>query len=152
MAYKHCPRCRALIPAGAGYCETCKPLAEAEALAAMERRYEHKRKKYNREYNQRRDPKRLAFYRSKEWRATSKAKLSDAGYRCEARLEGCTGLAVEVHHVQPLRTPEGWARRLEWDGLQAVCINCHNILDGKTFKRREDPGVIDLRAFRGGND
>ena len=145
MALHPCPRCKTLIPVGVQYCDTCRPAAEAQAEEAMQRRRDYKRAKYNKDYNKRRDPKYAAFYRSKEWRATSRAKLSACGYKCEARLEGCQGLAVEVHHTKPLRTPEGWAERLEWGGLQGVCIACHNKLDGKTFKRKATPGVIDMR-------
>lgn len=147
MAVHPCPRCRSLIPVGVSYCEDCKPIAEAQAAEAIERRQAYKRAKYNRAYNKRRDPKYLAFYRSSPWKITSKAKLQDCGYKCEARLDGCGKLAVEVHHIKPLKTPEGWEQRLEWSNLMGVCINCHNILDGKTFKRKAEPGVIDLRTL-----
>lgn len=147
MAMHPCPRCQSLIPVGVPYCETCKPIAEEQAREAIERRRAYKRAKYNKQYNKRRDPKYLEFYRSKGWRLLSRTKLQSCGYKCEAQLEGCTRLAVEVHHVQPLKTPEGWEARLEWDNLQGVCISCHNKLDGKTFKRSSLPGVIDLKTL-----
>jgi hypothetical protein len=34
------------------------------------------------QYNRRRDPKYLTFYRSKDWKAQSRAKLQACGYRC----------------------------------------------------------------------
>lgn len=144
---KACPRCRKLIPHGLPYCTACAPIAEAERKAKQERKAEYLRKKYNRQYNARRDPKYSKFYGSKEWKQLSKAKLSACGYKCEARLEGCKHIACEVHHTIPIRTPEGWEKRYDWDGLKGVCIVCHNILDGKTFKRREDPGVLDMREI-----
>ncbi len=147
MAVHPCPRCNRLIPVGVQYCEDCRPEAEAQAAEAIERRRAYKVAKYNKDYNRRRDPKYLAFYRSKDWRITSKAKLQDCGYKCEAKLEGCKGLAMEVHHVKPLKTEEGWDRRLDWSNLQGVCISCHNILDGKTFKKKNEAGVIDLRQI-----
>lgn len=146
MLLKACPRCKRLIPQGLAYCPTCAPVAEAEREAAKERKAEHRRKRYNREYNRRRDPKYAAFYNSKPWRLTSRAKLQACGYKCEAKLEGCGGLAIEVHHIKPLKTPEGWDKRLEWDNLMGVCIQCHNILDNKTFKPRKEDGVIDIRT------
>ena len=76
----------------------------------------------------------------------SRTKLQACGYKCEAGLEGCTRLAVEVHHVKPIKTPEGWNERLEWSNLMGVCMNCHNILDGKKFKKKTEPGVIDLQT------
>lgn len=148
MASHPCPRCKRLIPVGVPYCEACKPIAEAQAAEAIERRQAFKRAKYNKAYNQRRDPKYLQFYRSKEWRLLSKTKLQACGYKCEARLEGCKHLAVEVHHKKPIKTDDGWTERLEWKNLMGVCINCHNILDGKNFKRKEQPGVIDLKTLK----
>lgn len=150
MALHPCPRCKRLVPVGVAYCEDCKPVAEAQAAEAVERRQAYKRAKYNRAYNKRRnldDPKYRKFRNSKEWKITSRAKLQDCGYRCEAGLDGCTKLAVEVHHIKPIKTPEGWDARLEWDNLMGVCIGCHNILDGKTFKRKSTPGVIDLSVL-----
>lgn len=151
MALHPCPRCQRLIPVGVSYCDTCKPLAEAQAAEAIERRQAYKRSKYNKAYNKRRDPKYLTFYRSKDWKVTSRAKLQACGYKCEAKLEGCKGLAVEVHHIKPIKTPEGWNDRLEWDNLMGVCIACHNILDNKTFKKRLDPGVLDLKTIQSEN-
>ena len=148
MTLHPCPRCGRLIPVGVQYCDRCRPIAEAQAQEAMERRQAFKRAKYNREYNKRRDPKYLKFYRSKEWRLLSRTKLQACGYKGEAGLEGCKRLAVEVHHVKPIKTDEGWAQRLEWSNLMGVCISCHNILDGKTFKRKQEPGVIDMKTLK----
>ena len=143
MTYKPCPRCKKLIPAGTSYCKDCKPLAEA----ALQEAREHNARLRQQQYNRRRDPRYLTFYRSKAWRATSKSKLQSCGWKCEAKLEGCGGIACEVHHVKPLKTPEGWERRLDWSNLMGVCIQCHNILDGKTFGRKKDDDVIDLRTI-----
>lgn len=143
MAMKPCPKCKSLIPCGLSYCPACKPIAEAEWEAANE----HNAKLRQRVYNRKRDPRYLTFYRSKAWRLTSKEKLRQINYKCEARLDGCGGIACEVHHIKPLKTPEGWDRRLDWSNLMGVCIQCHNILDGKNFGRPKDDGVIDLRTI-----
>lgn len=147
MLLKACPRCKTLIPHGLPYCATCAPIAEAERQAKQERREEYLRKKYNRQYNRRRDPKYLTFYRSKEWKATSISKLQAVEWKCEARLEKCTRIAVEVHHIKPIQTPEGWAARLEWSNLEAVCTACHNLRHPEKFKRRKDPSVLDVREI-----
>lgn len=148
---KPCPRCKRMIPTGWSYCPDCKPQAEADRAEAREHRAAKLRQKYNREYNRRRtadDPKYRTFRNSKAWRATSKAKLQACGYKCEAKVSpDCPGLACEVHHIEPLRTPEGWSKRLDWSNLMGVCVQCHNILDGKNFKRKKDDGVIDLRTL-----
>lgn len=147
---KACPRCRKLIPHGLAYCETCAPIAEAERQAKQARRAEYLTKKYNQRYNNKRaqdDPKYRQFRNSKEWKQLSRAKLQDCGYKCEAQLEGCQRIACEVHHVIPIKTPEGWGRRYDWDGLQGVCIVCHNILDGRHGKKKNDPNVLDMREI-----
>ena len=144
---KPCPRCKKLIPSGWTYCPECKPIADAEREAAREHNAECLRKKYNKRYNARRDPKYMAFYRSKPWRLTSKAKLQAASYQCEARLQGCQGVACEVHHILPIQTPEGWEKRLEWSNLEALCTSCHNGRHPEKWKRPQDDGVIDLRVL-----
>lgn len=148
MALKPCPRCQELITYGQTYCKNCKPIVEAERQAAAERKAQHRAKQYNREYNRRRDPKYARFYSSKEWRTLSRVKLQSCGYKCEAGLEGCKLIACEVHHKKPIKTQDGWAERLEWDNLVGVCIPCHNILDNKTFKKKKEADVIDLRTVR----
>lgn len=147
MAMHPCPRCGQLIPVGVTYCEGCRPVAEAQAAEAMERRRAYKRQKYSSIYNRRRDPKYLAFYRSKEWRLLSRTYLQRAGYKCQAKLEGCTGLAVEVHHKDPIQTAKGWGARLDWENLEAVCTSCHNKRHPEKFKKSAEPGVIDLRKI-----
>jgi hypothetical protein len=74
---------------------------------------------------------------------------------CEAKLPGCQHIACEVHHVKPLRTDEGWQRRLDWGGLMSVCTRCHNTLDEKwgkaTAKRGKydgDESVVDLSKLK----
>lgn len=147
MLLKACPRCKTLIPHGLPYCDTCAPLAAAERQAKQERREEFLKKKYNKRYNSRRDPKYLTFYRSKAWKATSISKLQAVGWKCEARLEHCTGIAVEVHHIKPIQTQEGWDLRLEWSNLEAVCTACHNGRHPEKFKRKKDPNILDMREI-----
>ena len=147
MVMKPCARCGELIQYGPIYCSKCKPIVMAQVEEAIAKKQAYKRAKYNKKYNSNRDPKYGAFYRSKEWKMTSREKLRSTGFKCEAKLEDCTHIAVEVHHVKPLKTEEGWNERLEWSGLRSVCMNCHNKLDGKNFRRRKDPNVLDLKEI-----
>ena len=142
MIMHPCPGCGRLIPVGVHRCPACK--AQAEETRAEEVRRQQAR------YNEGRDNERKAFYKSKAWRMTSLDKLTRCP-RCEAQLDGCQGLATEVHHIKPIRTPEGWEGRFDWDNLMAVCTRCHNKLDekwGKATRRRpdggDDPTVIDI--------
>ena len=147
MAALHpCPRCKALIPVGLAYCDTCRPAAEAEL---EQRRLEYIRKKQQ-QYNRSRDPKYLAFYRSKDWRTLSRTYLQAKRYKCEAceHHPDCTGLAVEVHHVKPIQTPEGWELRLDWDNLMALSTACHNCQHPEKGARQTSEGVIDLRYVK----
>lgn len=144
MIMRKCPRCKRLMPYGPSYCSECKPLAEAELKAIRERNAQKKALKYNR----RRDPKYLTFYRSKAWKDTSRAFLQSANYKCQAKLEGCQHLAVEVHHVQPIQTPEGWERRLDWSNLEAVCTACHNGRHPEKRRKATPEGVIDLKNLQ----
>lgn len=147
MLQHPCPRCGVPIPYGVPYCNTCKPLAEAQRAEAREHRKALQSRKANRGYNARRDKTKESFYHTGAWRAMSHAKLSAVGWQCEAKLEGCRGVACEVHHKKPLSTAEGWAERLEYDNLMAVCVACHNRLDSKNGgrKKQNEDGVIDLR-------
>lgn len=146
MLLKACPRCKRMIPHGLPYCAECAPIAAAQRADAQERKTEYKRKKYNQQYNRQRDHKYLTFYRSKEWKITSRAKLQQAGYKCQAKLQGCTHLAVEVHHIKPIQTAEGWELRLDWDNLEPVCTACHNSRHQR-FKTKKDDGVLDMREI-----
>lgn len=148
---KPCPRCKRLIPYGWSYCPDCKLVVEAQRQEAKEHKAAYLRKKYNKTYNQKRkadDPKYRQFRNSKAWKQTSKAKLQACNWKCESGVSpSCSGLACEVHHVVPLKDPRGWDRRLDWSNLMGVCVQCHNVLDGKTFKGKKDEGVIDLRKL-----
>ena len=141
---KPCPRCKRMIPHGLQYCQDCAPIRETELEQIRERNAQRKARMYNR----RRDPKYQAFYGSKAWKAQSRAKLQACGYRCEARLTGCQGLAVEVHHIKPIQTPEGWDRRLEWENLEGVCVSCHNGRHPEKLRKATENGVIDLRTIK----
>lgn len=138
-ALKLCPRCGKLISWGKSYCDECKPLAEVELVKKKELNRAAAQKNYNRNRND----KYLKFYRSKAWRATSKAKLSSVNYRCEM----CGAIAVEVHHKKPIQTDECWELRLDWDNLIALCVKCHNNQHDRSGKKKQS-GVIDLRELK----
>ena len=144
MVLKPCPRCKRLMPHGATYCKDCAPIASEE----LERIREENAKKKQARYNRRRDPKYIAFYRSKAWKAQSRAKLQAVDYKCEAKLAGCQGLAVEVHHIEHIQTPRGWELRLEWSNLEAVCTSCHNGRHPEKLRKQNEDGVVDLKAIK----
>lgn len=124
MLLKPCGRCRKLVRYPNKYCDTCEPAAEAERQERV--------RQYNARYNLKRDPKYRRFYSCQAWKRMSKARLRAAHYRCE----DCGAMAVEVHHVDPIQTESGWERRLDWDNLKAVCLDCHNKAHGRFQSRR----------------
>lgn len=143
MTYKPCPRCTKLIPNGMAYCSTCRPIVEQ----AIEEKREHNREMRRKKYKRRPPTKYAEFYRSKDWKNTSRAKLESVSWRCEAHIDsGCTGTAVEVHHIKPIQTEEGWNLRLDWGNLEAVCTHCHNLRHPEKLHRSE-PGVFDMRKL-----
>lgn len=119
MIKKICPRCHRLMPYGSRYCDECEPIVEAERKQRLASLKKRSGQKYNKE---KRNPKMTGFYRSQAWRSLSSAYAQDHGYRCER----CGAIANQVHHKQYLSTPEGWARRLDYDNLELLCTKCHN--------------------------
>ena len=135
MALLHrCPGCGALIPYGAARCEGCARAVEASRVERAKAR-ERERRRLRREED---DPKYRAFYRSKEWRALSASVLSRAGFRCE----DCGGVACEVHHEPGIRTPEGWAHRLDAANLHPLCTRCHNKRHGRFCRNQGVPEKV----------
>ena len=118
MILKLCNKCGKPCAYPAKYCDVCLP----DVLAAREAREAEVKARADKAYNSRRDPKYVRFYRSKPWRMLSARYMQDHAWTCE----GCGGLAVEVHHMQPIQTPEGWERRFDVTNLKAVCVECHN--------------------------
>lgn len=128
MLLKACGRCGNLIPYGRAYCETCTPIVEAEREAKIQ----EYRKRSNRNYNKTRDPKYLRFYNSNDWRTLSLRYTQDKGYKCER----CGKIATQVHHKKAIQTPDGWELRLDYDNLELLCTDCHNI-EHDRFKRKK---------------
>lgn len=118
MLLKSCNRCGKLIPYGAPYCSTCGPIVQGE----REARLAQAKKEADKRYNAKRDPKYVRFYNGKDWPVLSGRYAQDRGYRCEI----CGAIATQVHHKTPIQTPEGWERRLDYDNLELLCLDCHN--------------------------
>ena len=127
MLLKSCGRCGDLIPYGASYCSRCKPIVEAE----REARLRASRLNSNRKYNKTRDPKYTRFYNSGEWRGLSAKRLQDDGYICA----WCKGIATEVDHIEEIRTPEGWERRLDYSNTRSLCHDCHDKRHNRFIKK-----------------
>lgn len=114
MIFKLCRRCKATIEHPSTYCSKCQEIFEEKQLELQRER--------DRRYNKKRDPKYKQFYNSNEWKLLKDKKLQDEQYRCER----CKKLATEIHHIKYIQTEEGWPLRLDYDNLEALCVDCHN--------------------------
>ena len=128
MLLKACKRCGNLIQYGAVYCSVCKPIVDKE----REERRAEAIKNSNKRYNKTRDPKYIKFYNSPDWRILSAKRLQDDGYLCAK----CGKIATEVDHIKAIQTPEGWELRFDYNNLQSLCNECHNIKHNRFIKRR----------------
>lgn len=125
--YKLCRRCKKVIIHPASYCDECQKIVDAKK--------EELQKARDRKYNDKRDPKYKTFYNSNDWYVLKEKKLQDEQYRCE--FKGCSKLAVDVHHIKPIQTPEGWELRLDYNNLEALCIEHHNFRHNRFQKRKK---------------
>jgi len=141
MLLKKCPKCGKLYAYGKPYCPECMPKYEADKAkykAENAKRYDQKRKG-TREYK---------FYRSDAWKRTAFDTLRKRKYKCER----CGEWAEQVHHIQPIKTPEGWERRFDPTNLEILCIRCHNA-EHKRFQKNpagsgRSPTEVLRRAVR----
>lgn len=124
MIYKLCRKCKAPIIHPATYCEKCKEVVNEQM--------DQLQKERDKRYNKKRDPKYIQFYKSIEWKLLKDKKMQDEQYRCER----CHRLATEVHHIKYIQTEEGWPLRLDYDNLEALCVDCHNYRHSR-FQRKE---------------
>lgn len=127
MLDKLCRRCKKIIKYPNTYCEVCKEIKDKEK-EEVNKKYS---KEANKKYNKKRDPKYTKFYNSPDWKIRLAPKyMADKGYKCEV----CGAIASEVHHKIPIKTDEGWERRLDYNNLKALCLDCHNN-EHNRFKR-----------------
>lgn len=125
MLLKVCRRCGNMITYPKTYCDACLE-------AVVQERAEDKLLAHRR-YNKTRDKKYTQFYNSLPWRTLSQTYIQERQYKCE----GCGKVASEVHHKEPIQTDGGWVRRLDWDNLEAVCLDCHNERHGRFQKKKK---------------
>ena len=127
MLTKVCSKCKKVIPYPLTYCSECKKKVDAEI--------EEAKRRSNRRYNKTRDKKYIRFYKSSDWKVLSSKYRQDKQYRCEI----CGHYATEVHHIKPIQTDEGWNKRLDYNNLKCLCVDCHNKVH-KRFQRRRGKG------------
>lgn len=136
MIMKLCNKCKKPISNTKKYCSKC--------LDIVNKQQEEYKVARNNKYNKTRDPKYKQFYNSKDWKLLKEKKLLDIQYRCEI----CGHIAVEVHHIKPIQTEQGWILRLTYDNLEALCTDCHNYRHKRFQKRKAgDKNVIKTNSM-----
>lgn len=76
-----------------------------------------------------------------QYRGIVRARRTQAGDRCEARLEGCTDQGVDPHHIYPVG--EGGATIVPVCWLRWVCRPCHGIIHSANGREEaEERGLI----------
>lgn len=130
-----------MIPYPKIYCDECQVIVDAEKAE----RAKQQSKRSNQRYNKKRNTIYEKFYKSDGWKALRERKLQKCSYKCEECMkryeEGLINkqdvhAAEEVHHIIPIK--ENWYKRFDWDNLQALCHDCHDLKHGR-FQRRNKP-------------
>ena len=135
MLLKLCARCQKVIQAPNRYCDKCKEIVNKTIE-------ENKQQSMSR-YNKTRDKKYKTFYNSKDWKLLKEAYKTKHPYcelcQKEAKKQNKYTIQIteEIHHKEPIQTPTGWLRRLEWSNLIALCHIHHNIMHDRFRKRRK---------------
>lgn len=135
MLLKLCARCQKVIQAPNRYCSNCQKIVDKEIEINKQRNMSR--------YNKNRDNKYKTFYNSKDWKLLKEAYKIKHPYceMCqeEAKQEGkyTIQLTEEIHHKEPIQTPTGWLRRLEWSNLIALCHKHHDVQHNRFKKRKK---------------
>jgi 5-methylcytosine-specific restriction endonuclease McrA len=69
-----------------------------------------------------------AFRAAWEWKRLSYEARQKADWKCQAwgcHADGKKGAKIVCDHIRPIRSAEGWARRLDPNNLQVLCNDCN---------------------------
>lgn len=116
MLKKFCPHsgCKILIDQSAKSCELHKGYYDKTVRKSID----------NKQYDD--------FYHSTGWEASRmRAIVRDNGLCVEClKVKSITPYHT-VHHIIPIKTPEGWRRRYDLDNLICLCEKHHQIAEQK---------------------
>jgi 5-methylcytosine-specific restriction enzyme A len=84
-----------------------------------------------------RNAKVTSFYKSVSWQKTREIVKNRAKNLCEFHwnIKKEIVFADVCDHIIPIKTPEGWEKRLDLDGLQMLCHACHNAKTAEDKKK-----------------
>ena len=104
--------CRNKVEIPETYCEEHKDQSSKDYNKHV--RYNQDNEKYSR------------FYATTQWKRVRKAVLMREPMCRQCALEGVMKEADLVHHVEEIRSPNGWDKRLSVDNLEPICYAHHN--------------------------
>lgn len=76
----------------------------------------------------------ISFYNSRQWKDCRKGYMQSKNFICER----CGKLAYICHHKKHITESNinNPNITLNWDNLQALCLDCHNIIHGRAVTRK----------------
>lgn len=98
-----------------------------DRFAIRRQQYEADREQARREWRDRYN----AYINSQEWRSRANQRIRMDEGKCQARLKGCTHVAVQVHHL----SYDHLGNEPLWE-LVSVCVECHDQLTAMDRARR----------------
>ena len=108
---KPCARCRRRVPIGTRHCPDCA--TKVQRMTDQARRADPAQGPVAR------------FRSSAAWQKHRAWRLRVEPLCRPCRASGQITAGVEVDHIAPLATPEGWARRLDPTNTQSICRTHH---------------------------
>lgn len=94
----------------------------------------------------------MKFYKSKEWRALRLIAMKRDNFECQhCKRNGKVTTRntinkygkptkMDVNHIKPIKTHPHLALTL--DNLEYLCVDCHNIADGKDEMIKKEPKFV----------
>lgn len=108
---KCCPRCGTIIDYADKYCEECSKKVKKDKAESN--------KQYDKNVRKLRDKQYTSFYHSREWIKT--VEVVKSKYKCldiySYYVLGVIEYGNICHHIELLKTSEGWEHRLDIEGL-----------------------------------
>lgn len=104
----------------------CHTLVDYDQRYCSKHKHELNVKTYHRRHYGQHEGKYQQFYKTTAWRKLSHITLERQPVCVSCLRRGIVKKGDLVDHIQPIRTKEGWQRRLDPSNLQVLCIACHN--------------------------
>ena len=92
-------------------------------------------KQRNKETYEKRKGKYFDFYQTKQWRNLSKSYRVSHPYCEQCYQRGIIRPAEICDHIIEVR--KDWDKRLDWDNLQSLCQQCHEMKHKRFYRKQQ---------------